>query len=234
MATSVITTTSGNWRLMSATVFRYSPSGLADSRASRSFSASLMLGKGAKALMPSSTHCPDFVDHAVGREAVDAGHRLHFHGLVLAFDEEEREDEIVGGEAGFLHHVADDFGLAVAAGAVGGEHISMTPGLSPERQKVKIKRCCKSKTSATKFSPKLLTAAQTGRCTPPAPPRRQRRPRCPSPAPPPISSSPSRRNGQHNQPQHAQHRGAQPRFGRGMGPLQQRAGGAADCTGSRR
>jgi len=40
----------------------------------------------------------------------------------LAFGNENRVDEVVGGEAGFLHHVADNFGLAVAAGAVGWEH----------------------------------------------------------------------------------------------------------------
>jgi hypothetical protein len=90
---------------------------LVDSRASGSFTLSGRPG------IDAQLHGrPNFVDNAVGRVAVYAGHRLHFEALVLAFYYKNRVNKIVGGEARFLHHVADYLRLTIAAGAVSWNH----------------------------------------------------------------------------------------------------------------
>ena len=58
----------------------------------------------------------------------------------------------MGGEAGFLHHVTNDGGLAVAAGAVSGEHKQQAASDAPTAE-LNEEEQAKKRNEAVKFVP---------------------------------------------------------------------------------
>ena len=67
----------------------------------------------------------------VDRKPVDAGHRVHRRAHLGAVDQEQRPDQVVGGEHVFAHHAARPLGAAIAprpdrqvelVGRCGGSH----------------------------------------------------------------------------------------------------------------
>ncbi len=58
-------------------------------------------------------------DRLVDRKALDLRHGAHWRADILAFDEKDRPDQVVGGQDVLAHQPSRPLGLAVAAGPVG-------------------------------------------------------------------------------------------------------------------
>ena len=69
--------------------------------------------------MPSFGRALGLAHRLVDRQPLDAGHRGDRHARVRAVDDEQRPDQVVGGEHVLAHHAARPVGAAVAARAGG-------------------------------------------------------------------------------------------------------------------